>query len=268
MRIVTTADDFGFDDETVDCTIACLEDGVLTGASIMANMPATRRALDYARHRPDKSYGVHLVFCTDENERPCASPDLIPDLVTADGKFLASNRMRLLGLTGQLPVEQIVREAEAQIGAVRDCGILIDYVDSHGHLHKTRPFQLALQQVLPKFGIRHVRSAQNIYFNSIAMRPMGWLTPLFNIAIRNRFDTTRWFFMPETSGDRTWPQRLLERIASYDIAGDIEVGVHPGRYGWRQMEDAQLRSFVAEARVSGHHLVAWRNVKGLRSRIQ
>lgn len=44
MRIILSADDFGFSDHTVERTIACFDAGVLTSASIMANMPATERA--------------------------------------------------------------------------------------------------------------------------------------------------------------------------------------------------------------------------------
>lgn len=44
MRFIIGADDFGFSDHTVDRTIACFEAGALTGASIMARMPATERA--------------------------------------------------------------------------------------------------------------------------------------------------------------------------------------------------------------------------------
>src|SRR5215470_3810176 len=95
MRIIVNADDFGFDDDSVDATIECIERGCVTSATIMANMPASDRAIEFARTRPDVSFGVHLVYGGDGLERPLVAPYLLPALVGADGAFLQSNTTRL-----------------------------------------------------------------------------------------------------------------------------------------------------------------------------
>jgi len=41
----------------------------------------------------------------------------------------------------------------AQLGRIRDLGVAISHVDSHGHLHKFKPFCAALKEVLPRHGI-------------------------------------------------------------------------------------------------------------------
>jgi predicted glycoside hydrolase/deacetylase ChbG (UPF0249 family) len=74
VRIVLTGDDFGLSDETVEATVACIEAGALTGASIMVNAAASARAFQFARSRPDVSFGVHLVLVGDGRERPVVEP--------------------------------------------------------------------------------------------------------------------------------------------------------------------------------------------------
>jgi predicted glycoside hydrolase/deacetylase ChbG (UPF0249 family) len=254
MNIVTSADDFGYDEDTTARTIACLDDGVLTGASIMANMPATAHAAAYARSRPDLCFGAHLVFCTDTVEAPLCAPDTIPTLVTSTGSFLPSNRVRMLGLTGRLPAAQIAREAAAQLANLSDLGVKLRYVDSHGHLHKIPTFQRALAEVLPRFNIRAVRMAQDVYFGGTDFRPMSWLSPMFNRGLKRRFETTSHFYMPETGDTSDWPNDLIERLRRLD--GTIEVGVHPGRIEeWRKHEERDIRRFAQAARAAGHRLV-------------
>lgn len=48
-KLIVNADDFGFDDETVDWTIKGFEAGKITSATMMAGMPATERVVEYAK---------------------------------------------------------------------------------------------------------------------------------------------------------------------------------------------------------------------------
>ncbi len=259
MRIITTADDFGYDDDTVDATIAAVDQGVVTCTSIMTNMPAARRALDYAKRQTAACFGVHLVYCSDGIERPVLPPAAIPALVDERGLFLPSNRLRALGLLGKLPVDQIARETEAQLSLARDFGVAIRYVDAHGHLHKLPQIQQALAQVLPRFGISRVRRAQDVYLSGRWKRPMSYFHTVMNRRLGRRFTTTDYFYMPD-GGGRNWPARLLDRIGN--LRGTLEVGVHPGANdAWRRDEAASIRSFVKDALAAGHRLSSWAEIK-------
>src|SRR5262245_48402366 len=91
MRIVTNADDFGQDDDTVRATIECFENGSLTSATIMANMPGTASAVEFARSRPKLSFGVHLTYVLGVgNEAPVSDPKQLPSLCGGDGLFRPS----------------------------------------------------------------------------------------------------------------------------------------------------------------------------------
>jgi len=175
VRIILNADDFGYDDDTVSATIETFEAGALTSATIMPTMPATARAIEYARSNPQFSFGVHLTFCTDTVEHPLSNPADIPDLVRPDGKFTESQSLRLRCLRGKVSVDQIEKEMEAQIRFLLDRGVPLSHVDSHGHLHKFKPFVEAMKRVLPRFGLRRVRTAQDVFLTRPLKSPTYWL---------------------------------------------------------------------------------------------
>ena len=51
MKFITTADNFGYDSDTVAATAECLLQGALTSATIMPKMPATEEAVEFALNR-------------------------------------------------------------------------------------------------------------------------------------------------------------------------------------------------------------------------
>jgi predicted glycoside hydrolase/deacetylase ChbG (UPF0249 family) len=259
MRILTNADDFGMDDDTVRATIECLDAGALTGATIMPNMPATARAVGYARAHPEKSFGVHLTFVTDTVEAPLCPPESLPTLADASGRFLPSQVVRVNALRGRIAVDEIARETAAQIARLVDQGVRVSHVDSHGHLHKFKPFRLALSAVLPRFGITRVRNVQDVYLKRPLKSPTFWLGGWWRGKIMRSFATTDHFFMPPPeSAETAWVPRLLSRFTDARGDGTLEVGVHPGyAETWREAERRAIVEFADAARAAGHRLIGW-----------
>jgi chitin disaccharide deacetylase len=259
VRIILNGDDFGYSKDTVDATIASLDAGLLTSATIMANMPATPDALAYARGRMDISFGVHLTFVGDGSEASVSPASTIPALVDASGRFPGTRDMRMRTLAGRLSVDQIEREIGAQLDVVVQAGIDVTHVDSHRHMHKFAPFRTALERVLPRYGIRRVRSVQDIYLQRPLRSLTYWLGAVWRGSLTRSFETTDHFYMPTTAGDRNW-----ERVAA-SLAGlggtTVEVGVHPGTDDpWRREELASLEPFVSAVAAAGHELINWRAV--------
>jgi predicted glycoside hydrolase/deacetylase ChbG (UPF0249 family) len=259
MRLILNADDFGVSEETVRATIECFERGALTSATIMAGMPATQLALDYARGRPEFSFGVHLTFVTDGVERPLADPATIPDLLGADGRFLPTGTVRKRALLHRLPVPQLERELEAQIAFVRDHGVPVSHVDSHRHVHKLAPFREALRGVLPRFDIRRVRNVQDVFLRVPLKSATYWLGPVWRRQLMRRFATTEHFYMPTTTHDTAWSGLLLARLRS--LRGTLEVGVHPGYADYRDPERRSLEELARGASAGGHRLISWNELE-------
>lgn len=245
MRIIINADDFGFSDDTVDATINCFLQSSITSASIMANMPATSRALEFARKHPEYSYGVHLTFTSDGPERPLLDSAEVPGLVDLGGRFLPINGVRIKALLRRLPEDQIAREMTAQLAFVTDHGVRISHVDSHGHIHKFASFRKVLRSVLPRFGITRVRNVQNIYLRKLLRSPTYWLGSIWRRSLLAHFESTDHFYMATTAGDRMWWETVLDEVRD----GSLEVGVHPGIHeAWRAEESEAAGRFADHAR--------------------
>lgn len=256
-KIIVNADDFGHDDDSTLATIECFKAGALTSATIMPKMPATHTAIKFARENPQHSYGVHLTFVRDTVENSVADPRLIPALAHEDGSFRASDELRLLALLGTLPIGQIRIEIAAQIERIIDSGIAISHVDSHGHLHKFKPFVQALKETLPKYGLLGVRNVQNKYTKKPLGSPTYWLGAYWRRRIMNNFVTTPNFFMCTNIHDPYWIGKLLD----CHCEGALEVGFHPGSPlhldSWRNDERIACLAFAAEVQKRGISMINW-----------
>ena len=239
-------------------TIECFESGTLTSATIMPGMPSAAEALEYARTRPDRSFGVHLTFVRVGSERPLADPAAIPDLLGPDGRFLPTGTIRKRALLHRLPVDQIERELEAQIAFVRDAGVPVSHVDSHNHIHKLGPFPAALGRVLPRFGITRVRNVQDVYLTRPLTSATYWLGPVWRRPLTKGFTTTDHLYMPAESPTTDWPRPLLDRART--LSGTLEVGVHPGVSAWQATERDGVERFARAAVEEGHGLISWNEV--------
>ncbi|HXH72588.1 MAG TPA: ChbG/HpnK family deacetylase [Mariprofundaceae bacterium] len=263
-QLIINADDFGFDTDTSQATIECFKAGALTSATIMPNMPATELATSFASNHDEFSYGIHLTFVCDTVERPICPPDRIPALVREDGRFLPSNHLRLKALAGAIPVDQIALETSAQIERILDCGIRVSHIDSHGHLHKFRPFIQALKVTLPRYGLEKVRNVQNLYMKKPLKSPTFWLGGVWRRQITRHFVTTPNFFMAASANDRQWVEWILRQ----DVRGVLEVGVHPGGPehpdAWRNDERLACLELAMKAKRAGWNLITWNGVQGIR----
>lgn len=260
MRVILNADDFGYSRDTVCATIECLERKVLSSATIMPKMPFTEQAIAYARQAEGVSFGVHLTFSRDDFESPVLSPELLPTLTDAEGRFWNSRQIRVRALLRSLSVCDVAREMAAQIGLLYDCGIPVSHVDSHGHLHKFGVFRAAMQQVLPKFGIRRVRNVQDFYIRRPLASPTFWLGKWWRGRIEHQFVTTDHLFLPASAHDGPdWTKRFVSAIPSGDKI--IEVGLHPGHdESWRQAEYDAAAMLAARATAAGHRIITWDEV--------
>jgi len=260
QAIIINADDFGYDQDSALATIECFEAGALTSATIMPKMPSTDRAIKFARQNPQYSYGVHLTFTRDTIESPVADPRLIPALLLENGAFRPSNELRFMALLGALPVNQISIEIAAQIERLIDSGIPVSHVDSHGHLHKFKPFVHALSETLPRYGLCKVRNVQNQYATKFIKSPTYWLGPYWRRRLMHNFATTENFFMCSNSQDFEWIQKILH----CQLDGVLEVGVHPGSSlhpdAWRDHERQACMILAAEACRHQIPLINWKNI--------
>ena len=226
-KIIFNADDFGLDADTVAATQSLLLANHIKSATILVGQPATAAALDFARkHQKDQSFGLH--FNMAEWLPPSGQPR--PSLTGKHGQFNSPIKQRLKALTGAFNPEDVAAELEFQLACLRDCGLRISHVDSHGHLHKFPAVLKAMSPVLARFGITRLRIPQTHYDNPRLYNRA--LDGYCRRAFRGRKGITDYFFNTRIH-QPNWLGDFLEKLPP----GTTEIGIHPGKIEpWRKIE--------------------------------
>ncbi len=139
--LIVNADDLGI---SVPVNLAIREAscrGIVTSASLLANMPAFRHAVEEVI-RPDPRLGVGVHLCLTSG-RPVLTPEEVPLLADpAGGQF----RHGFLGIwrlvcsrRREEALRQIGQELAAQVDRVESLGIRPDHLDGHQHVHTIPP---------------------------------------------------------------------------------------------------------------------------------
>lgn len=231
-RLIVNADDFGLSDHTYEWTVKGFECGALTSATVMAGMPATAKAVAYAKDHPEFSFGVHLCLV---DEQPLCRPEEISSMVDPrTGRLWATRQFILRNFTGRIRVDDLEREMTAQLGQLADMGLKPSHFDGHGHNHRLPASIMALKKVAEKFQVRLVRRCQDMF----CARP-GILSRLINGPMQRRltragFRMTDHFAMNAGHcGEVEWFSRLVAALPE----GITEIGVHPGvDEAWRRVD--------------------------------
>ena len=253
MKFILNADDFGISEDTVEETIELFEEGHLTSATIILCMPGTQKAINYALRNPNFSFGLHLNFQADTFEKPILNQKLIPTLTNQKGFFNNGKVFRNNLFTGKINLEEIKLEALAQVSYLKDFGINISHFDSHGHLHKYPQISHKLSEIKNEVGIYKMRMVQNIYLDKFITklkRPSFCLRTFYGNFIRNKFNTTKYFFNNLNYEDFSWP----EKICSMRNNDTIEIGTHPGKdEKWRINESINIKKLSNLINKSNFH---------------
>ena len=232
-KLIINADDFGLDSETVEWTIKGFETGKLTSATIMAGMPCTARAVEYAKAHPQFSFGVHLCLV---DEKPMSKPEEIPSMIDPKtGKLWATRQFIVRNFLGLIKVEDLRREMRTQVESLMAMGLKISHVDGHGHNHRLPQAIKALKDLQDEglAGFNKIRRCQDVFFG----KP-GLLARLINKPMQKRLDgvfrMTDHFLM--TAGHTTDLKWFTKSLATLP-EGTTEIGIHPGiTEDWRRID--------------------------------
>jgi predicted glycoside hydrolase/deacetylase ChbG (UPF0249 family) len=135
--LIVNADDLGISVPVNLAILRAFRSGIVTSASLLANMPAFEHAVEEViRPEPRLGVGVHLCLTSG---RPVLSPEEVPLLVSLPGGqfrhgFLGLWRL-ICSRRREEALQQIGQELAAQVQRVQSCGICPDHLDSHQHVH-------------------------------------------------------------------------------------------------------------------------------------
>lgn len=125
--LILHADDLGITPGVDRATIAALASGAVSSASIIAPSPSLTTTAGALARAGQFDLGVHLTLTSETafmRRRPSAAAGRVPSLVDGEGVFPVI-------ISPAAQPDEVERELEAQIDAVRAAGINITHLDSH-----------------------------------------------------------------------------------------------------------------------------------------
>jgi chitin disaccharide deacetylase len=229
-KIIINADDFGLSAGVNEGIVRAHREGVLSSATLMANMPGFAEAVALAKENPELGVGVHLNLL---RGLPLSDPAKIAPLLGPDGRFLVSPK-KLLGriLSGKAGREVLEREMRAQIEKVLRTGLKPSHLDSEKHMHAFPPvFRVAIDlaveygigkvRFIKEFGLsRHASQSAKAVFLSLCCARVAGRIKAAGLVIVDRF-----YGISNSGRMRAADlRRLIERPEE----GSVEIMVHPG----------------------------------------
>ena len=244
-QLIVNADDFGL---TAGVNRAIIEGharGVITSATLMANMPAFGDAVRLAKEHPKghpkerQALGVGLHFNITQG-RPVADASRVSSLIDDRGEFWGTSTA-LLGraLTGRLNTEEIAIELRAQIEKALSAGLRLTHIDSHKHSHALPQILEAILPTIKDYGIdavrlpvEHWRFDRNAKSFKLITQSAGafGISQLCRISEarlrKSEVKTPDFFFGVARTGfwTKPWLIDLIERLPD----GTSELMCHPG----------------------------------------
>lgn len=153
-KLIINADDLGMSQEQNEQIRQCVELGVITSSTLMANGPFFNEGVKIAKQYPQISVGVHLNII---EFAPLTNAEVFQKhgMLDADGNFIEGAAFVVL-MDEELK-QAVFEEWDAQISKVEEAGITPSHCDSHEHTHTIGSLEEVLCMVLDLHHITRVR---------------------------------------------------------------------------------------------------------------
>ncbi|MGC5698726.1 ChbG/HpnK family deacetylase [Pseudomonas sp. NFXW11] len=250
QRVIVNADDFGLDPDYNQLTLRAFARGVISSATLMANMPAFADACRLAReHGLRGRIGLHFNLTHGAPLSPGMGQQR--QFCNAQGEFelnLPRSQLSLKPATA----EAVRQELLAQWRSCLDQGLRPSHIDSHQHVHNLWPIAAIVARFAAEQGVP-VRLARNVGGN------IGPLKRLFKSALNWRIRRlagpgVRWVCTPRDLLQGFRPQGLIEVVAHPTQLAD-------GDFGDDYLPPGQSLLQVLDQALPGHRRLAYSEVR-------
>jgi predicted glycoside hydrolase/deacetylase ChbG (UPF0249 family) len=234
--LIVNADDMGIDPAISAGILSAYRSGIVSSTSLIVTMPKREAAINDVVRPSGIPVGLHLSL----TEGRAIARD-IPDLADDTGAFrIPASRLVTLqpGERTWRLFAQIGTEITAQFALAKDHGLALTHVDSHQHVHMNPAIFRLIEEIAPRFGVRHMRLTREPASSLLLTGELGetllrlnhvkWLlTRRLARNIRPQLETPEQFFGLIHSGAIT--KRVLLPFLRRAAAGRaIEICIHPG----------------------------------------
>jgi predicted glycoside hydrolase/deacetylase ChbG (UPF0249 family) len=154
-KMIINADDFGLCEGVNKAIAEAHCGGVLTSATIMANMPGSDEAVAMAKKMPSLGVGVHLNVL---EGKPVSTDSKVDVLLGEDGKFKYSpSKLAIKTFISEKIRKAVEIELTAQVESVIKRGVKPTHLDSHKHFHCFGPIYKIVCSLAENFKIGAIR---------------------------------------------------------------------------------------------------------------
>lgn len=160
MKVIINGDDFGASEDINEAIMRSFEMGIISSATIMANMPGFEEACRLVRENNlFDNVGVHLNLTkgmplTDNIRR-------ISRFCDNKGQFYFSREKPLFRLKPE-EKKAVYDELESQIIRCRQNGIPLTHADSHQHIHTEWAIGFIVMELAKRYNIPYLRITRNV----------------------------------------------------------------------------------------------------------
>jgi predicted glycoside hydrolase/deacetylase ChbG (UPF0249 family) len=181
--LIVTADDYNTDPERNRGIVQAARQGIVTGVSVLSNIPLHGDALADLRGIFKNRAGVHLNLT-----RGYPLTDGLKTIVDERGRFFQKNKIWMKALSGRLDLNEIEREFAAQIMRLRDAGVEPDHIDGNNHVHIFPGIAAVTARVARQFKITNVRLPYESYGMHDSLPARGIFKKIFinTVSLRAR----------------------------------------------------------------------------------
>ncbi len=252
--LIVNADDFGLAECVNNGILDAHRRGIVTSATLMANMPAFGHAVELARAHPTLRLGVHLNLV---RGRPVSPPELLTPLLDRDGVFLFKRKTLRAACRREEVAAAAEREYRAQIEKVVAAGIAPTHLDFEAHHALWHPLYVLAVRLAGEYGlaIRNLREPVGRVLRSLpwpGWRPAGNSLLLYlyvslkHRALRSQARCPDYFFGQSHIGRLDEP--FLAALIRHLPEGISELMCHPG-----QVDQDELQQLAPEIGPSWLH---------------
>lgn len=201
--LIVNADDFGYYKAADEGIIKAVQDGIVTSATVVVNMPNARVLPELIKNLPEISLGLHFNLT---HGKPVEVN--VPTLTSADGLFCHTAET----LAQDASTHDIMDELHAQLKLFEDIfKKKPSHIDTHKHIHRKLNVLSALSAAAKE--------------NSLPVRSNS---PYVHYVLKHKDVRTTDYFFGDVSVSPFWTREKLAGALHELPEGVTELMCHPG----------------------------------------
>lgn len=238
-KLIINADDFGYSRGVNYGIIDAHNLGILTSATLMANMPGAEHAAGLAEACPGLGVGVHLVLT-------CGRP-ILPGhrtIVDVKGDF---RRLSFYQGAFTVDLEEVYAEWKAQIETVYELGLKPTHMDSHHHINSYAVITEVFLKLAKEYGMPVRNNMEHAALEQI--KTTDRFEPVLETALQDEQAVSRLFNDCESIEVMTHPAYLDKALLAnssftYPRADELEFLIDRETVGRvKSLPDVRLSTF-------------------------